>query len=103
MPHKKVGCLRMRKQWIPGPFSGPGYEATIGGGGSVCVSVFSTLPSCAFRHPTRGISGYGMVKMDPAPKFDSPRTDFQVGTPRNLIFYWTPSEKFGPPPTDERT
>ena len=27
MPHKKVGCLRMRKQYIPGPFSGPGYEA----------------------------------------------------------------------------
>ena len=26
MPHKKVGCLRMRKQWIPGPVSGPGYE-----------------------------------------------------------------------------
>ena len=24
----------------------------------VCVSVFSILPSCAFRCPTRGISGY---------------------------------------------
>ena len=24
----------------------------------VCVSVFSILPSCAFRRPTRGISGY---------------------------------------------
>ena len=25
---------------------------------SVCVSVFCVLPSCAFRRPTRGISGY---------------------------------------------
>ena len=27
----------------------------------VCVSVFSILPSCVFRRPTRGISGYSAV------------------------------------------
>ena len=46
-----------------------------------------------------------IVKMDP-PKLVLPGTNFTTNKdPRNLFYckIWTPSEKFGPPPTDERT
>ena len=45
-----------------------------------------------------------MVKMDP-PKLVPPGTNFSINKdPPELIYckIWTPSEKFGPPPTDER-
>ena len=42
--------------------------------------------------------GAVMVKIDP------PGTDFSINKDaRELILKWTPSEKFGPPPTVEKT
>ena len=41
-------------------------------------------------------------KMDPRPKIGPPELIFrQTRIHRNLFKIWTPSEKFGPPPTDE--
>ena len=42
-----------------------------------------------------------MVRMDP-PKLVPPRTNVLINKdPRNL--FWTPTEKFGPPHTDDKT
>ena len=43
-----------------------------------------------------------MVKMDP-PKLVPPGTNFSINKDPPELKIWTPSEKFGPSPTDERT